>query len=46
VLAPTEEQLPVGRDNTRYGSRGDGWRPYGQAVGTLVEQGGLGFVGP
>ncbi|MBB4711000.1 FxsC protein [Streptomyces luteogriseus] len=38
VLAPTEEQLPVGRDNTRYGSRVDGWRPYGQAVGPLVEQ--------
>ncbi|WP_200301746.1 FxsC protein [Streptomyces adelaidensis] len=38
VLAPTEEQLPVGRDNTRYGPRVDDWRPYGQAVGPLVEQ--------
>lgn len=38
VLAPTEEQLPVGRDNARYGPRVDDWRPYGQAVGPLVEQ--------
>ncbi|WP_258539485.1 FxsC protein [Streptomyces ipomoeae] len=38
VLAPTEEQLPVGRDNSRYGPRVDDWRPYGPAVGPLVEQ--------
>lgn len=48
VLAPTEEQLPVGRDNTRYGPRVEDWRPYGPAVGPLVEQiealaGNLGF---
>ncbi|WP_326575375.1 FxsC protein [Streptomyces sp. NBC_00487] len=38
VLAPTEEQLPGGRDNTRYGPRVDDWRPYGPAFGPLVEQ--------
>ncbi|MFD5945472.1 FxsC protein [Streptomyces collinus] len=38
VLAPTEEQLPVGRDNTLHGPCVDGWRPYGQAVGPLVGQ--------
>ncbi|MDX3642437.1 FxsC protein [Streptomyces sp. MB09-02B] len=38
VLAPTEEQLPVGRDNTRYGPRVEDWRPYGRAVEPLVEQ--------
>ncbi|MEH0637154.1 FxsC protein [Streptomyces bottropensis] len=38
VLAPTEEQLPVGRDNTRYGPRVQDWRPYGQTVGPLVAQ--------
>lgn len=37
VLAPTEEQLPVGRDNSRYGPRVEDWRPYGPAVGPLVE---------
>lgn len=37
VLAPTEEQLPVGRDNARYGPRVADWRPYGPAVGPLVE---------
>ncbi|MDX3691371.1 FxsC protein [Streptomyces europaeiscabiei] len=38
VLAPTEAQLPVGRDNTHYGPRVDDWRPYGPAFGPLVEQ--------
>ncbi|MCC9705333.1 TIR-like protein FxsC [Streptomyces sp. MNU76] len=37
VLAPTEEGLPVGRDSARYGPRVDDWRPYGPAVGPLVE---------
>lgn len=38
VLAPTEEQLPIGRDHSRYGPRVQDWRPYGPAVGPLVEQ--------
>ncbi|MEV5849068.1 FxsC protein [Streptomyces sp. NPDC051985] len=38
VLAPTEEQLPVGRDSSRYGPRADDWRPYGPAVGPLIGQ--------
>ncbi|QYX76748.1 FxsC protein [Streptomyces akebiae] len=37
VLAPTEEGLPVGRDSARYGPQVDDWRPYGRAVGPLVE---------
>lgn len=48
VLAPTEAQLPVGRDDTLYGPSVADWRPYGQVVGPLVEQmkataGNLGF---
>ncbi|KFG00937.1 hypothetical protein IQ62_10640 [Streptomyces scabiei] len=38
VLAPTEEQLPLGRESLRYGLRVEDWRPYGPVVGPLVEQ--------
>ncbi|MCL6730995.1 FxsC protein [Streptomyces neyagawaensis] len=38
VLAPTETQLPVGRDDVLYGPGVADWRPYGPAVGPLVEQ--------
>ncbi|MDG5806543.1 FxsC protein [Streptomyces ossamyceticus] len=38
VLAPTETQLPVGRDDVLYGPGVADWLPYGPAVGPLVEQ--------
>lgn len=38
VLAPTEGQLPVGRESLRYGVRIEDWRPYGPVVGPLVAQ--------
>ncbi|SPE99761.1 FxsC protein [Streptomyces sp. MA5143a] len=38
VLAPTEDQLPVGRDSLRYGLRVEDWRPYGPVADPLVEQ--------
>ncbi|MDX3092629.1 MULTISPECIES: FxsC protein [Streptomyces] len=38
VLAPTEEQLPIGRDESRYGPAAEDWRPYGPALGPLADQ--------
>ncbi|MDQ0790882.1 FxsC protein [Streptomyces sp. B3I8] len=38
VLAPTEDQLPIGRDESRYGPAPEDWRPYGPALGPLADQ--------
>jgi FxsC-like protein len=38
VLAPTEDRLPIGRDESRYGPAPEDWRPFGPTLGPLADQ--------